>query len=198
MKRQFLNKFTVTATVVVVFATVAAVSLYISNRDPVEASTSAANSDLPQKTPGTPMFSFDVAKASDWRQGPTDKVSMALFGEARADKTSACFTSVQYKTGTVDADAELQKQQRDYNVTGGSMALLGSVTSTLQTVGGEKSYDLRQYAVESSDDLKVMGGLEIGYLQLGNGYIKVDGHCEAAEELNSTIPALKAIRFTES
>lgn len=139
------------------------------------------------------LFSF--TGATGWRQGPSNETSMALFGKARADGTSACFVSAEYKPGKVDVDAALQKQQDSYKTTGGTMTQTATVTNVLQTNEGEKQYELRQYTVDGGSE-KAMGGLELGYLQLKDGYVKVDGHCEAVEELAITIPALQAYKLS--
>jgi len=138
------------------------------------------------------LFSF--TGATDWRQGPSNETSMALFGKARANSTSACFVSAEYKPGIVDIAAALQEQQDFFKVTGGTMTQIATVTNTLQTSDGEKQYELRQYTVDGGNE-KVMGGLELGYLQLKDGYIKLDGHCETVEELVTTIPALQAYKL---
>lgn len=41
---------------------------------------------------------------------------------------------------------------------------------------------------------KVMGGLMLGYLQLDDGYVKLDAHCETAEELPTALPAMRAYK----
>ena len=43
-----------------------------------------------------------------------------------------------------------------------------------------------------------MQGFELGYLQLSGSYIKIEGHCDTADELPSTLPALQAIKFDET
>lgn len=193
MKRHFHNKFTVTVTIFVVAAMVAIISLYISQKAPVEASTAAVNTELPQKTPGTPLFSFDASKVSAWRQGPTDKVSMAAFHD-----TNDCFVSVQYKPGEVDAATEIQKKQdvlrsSGYASTPGSVLALG-----LEAGAGMQQYQLRQFSVTSAPGSnKVKGGQEFGYVQLTDGYVKVEGWCDEPAQLPSTISVLQAISFKE-
>ncbi len=117
---------------------------------------------------------------------------MALFHTIR----DSCFTSVQHKTGTVDAAAELQKTaasltSQGYTVTPGS-----TQTLTIQTNTGPRQYELQQSSVMTPAGAnKLLGGQEFGYLQLSNGYLKIMGYCETADELPATIPALQAIKF---
>jgi len=43
---------------------------------------------------------------------------------------------------------------------------------------------------------KVLGGQEFGYLKLSDkDYLFIEGHCETADQLAATIPALQAITF---
>jgi hypothetical protein len=139
---------------------------------------------------------FSFTGSTDWRKGPSNDTSMALFGKTRTDGTSACFTSIEYKTGTIDVQAELQKVISDFNKSGGTMTEMATVPAVLRTTNGDEQYNLHQFnAVSASKDNKVMSGVEVGYVQLDGGYVKVSGNCETFDELPSTIPALQAYKF---
>jgi hypothetical protein len=148
------------------------------------------NTDISTKS----LFSF--TGAPDWRQGPTSQTSMALFGKERQDGTSACFTSIELKRGKVDLNAELLKRQDNLKKTGGSMTQTSASNSSLTTSSGAKQYELRQYSIDGGSGSKdAMKGLELGYVQLDSDYIEISGHCETAEGLATTIPALQAYRL---
>jgi hypothetical protein len=160
------------------------------------------NHSLDDLEPETPtenrvVSMFEFTGVTGWRQGPHNETSMALFGTAREDGTSACFVSTEYKSGDVDIEAELRKQQQDFVKMGGSMSETAIVSSTLQTNDGERQYELHQYKASGGSDEKLMGGLELGYVQVKNGYVKVEGHCETAEGLSTTIPALQAYKLLQ-
>jgi hypothetical protein len=137
---------------------------------------------------------FSFTGTPGWWQGATNRASMALFHNAED-----CFTSVEYKTGIVDVAAELQKTQTILT-NGGYTVMPGNIqTLALQTSAGSKQYPLHQYTVTGTGSAgKVEGGEEYGYLQLPNGYVKIEGDCDSPEELAATIPALQAVKFDES
>jgi hypothetical protein len=157
-------------------------------------SKQAANTDISHKI--TPMFSF--SGASNWRQGPTNETSMALFSKARPDGTSACFTSAEFKHGVVNANTEIEKLQNDLGTTGGNISLLSTTPGVLHTKNGDKSYELHQYKIEGGSGSKdAMQGLELGYVQLQDGYVKLAGHCETTDDLADVTPALQAYRLNK-
>jgi hypothetical protein len=134
---------------------------------------------------------FSTTGAPGWWQGATRETDMALFA---SDHT--CFTSVQYYSGTIDSAAEIQKLQTSMSSTGGGSTPSATLPMTLQTAAGQKQYDLHQYTLTSGDSSEqLMRGIELGYIQLAGSYIKVEGHCNTPEQLQSTIPALQSVRF---
>lgn len=143
---------------------------------------------------GTPAKSvksqFSFGGAEGWRQGPSNKTSMAFFN------SNGCFTSVENKTGTLDIAAEQQKNQTTLTGAGYTVTPAGTQTLTMQTSAGPKQYELQQSSVTTpAGTTPVEGGQEFGYLQLADGYIKIMGYCDTADELPVTIPALQAVRF---
>ena len=133
---------------------------------------------------------FSFAGTSGWWQGATNKTSMALF-----HNSDGCFTSVQYSTGTVDATAELQKFSVSQAGYGGSSTPGAVLPVALQTNTGSQQYQLHQYTLTGASGEKLMTGLELGYLQLTGGYVKVEGHCDTPDQLPATIPALRSVKF---
>lgn len=128
-------KLSLVALLIAVIAIFAAVSVWHrSNSYP------ATKNEVQSTGEPVPLFSF--ARTSDWREGPSNETSLALFGKQRKDGTSACFTSAEYKSGTVDVNAALQKQEGVYAAIGNTMTLVTTITNTLQTSSGEKQYDL--------------------------------------------------------
>lgn len=154
----------------------------------------AKNGSVSTQVKAKSLFSFTGTPG--WRQGPSNETSMALFGAERKDSTSSCFTSMEYKTGNIDAGAALEKQQADLQATGNVVKRIKTTTATLSTNSGKKQYQLQQYDIASKGE-KLMGGLALGYLQLKDGYVKIDSHCNTAEELETTIPALQAYRLNK-
>jgi hypothetical protein len=164
-------------------------TLIVTNRNKTDAAASV------KPAVGAAVTSqFAFTGSTGWWQGATNKTSMAVFQD-----THSCFVSAEYKTGTIDAAAELQKIQsslagQGYTVTPGS-----TQTLTLQTAASQQHYELHQSAVTTpTGSSKVEGGQEFGYVQLSVGYIKIMGYCDTADELPATIPALQAIKFNET
>ncbi|HSX05685.1 MAG TPA: hypothetical protein VLF69_04410 [Candidatus Saccharimonadales bacterium] len=145
----------------------------------------------PAAAAGAPRFSF--RGTSGWWQGGTNKTSMALF-----PRTKDCFTSVEQKPGKIDAAAVLQKGEAMLRSEGYTVAASNVVTIILQTNTGQQPYELHQYGVTGIGSAgRLYGAQEFGYLQLTNGYIKIEGYCDTVDELPTTIPALQAITFNE-
>jgi len=180
-----LNRYTSGILVFLFVATVSAiVAIQPSRTDTKPAITPAVGAAAPSQ--------FSFSGTPNWWQGATSKSDMALFHTIR----DSCFISVQHKTGTVDAAAELQKSSASLTSQGYTLTPGSTQTLTLQTNTGPKQYELQQSSVTTPVGAsKVLGGKELGYLQLSNGYIMIMGNCETAEQLSATIPALQAIKF---
>lgn len=155
------------------------------------ATTEATASTGPTSTePAESRFSF--TGTDGWRQGPTNGTSMALFQNGQG-----CFASVEYKKGMVDVAAEREKQQSNDAKVGVTSTQIGSLAVTLQSDDGQKQYQLHQYSASGEvAGQKIKGGQAFGYLQLTDGYLEVEAHCDTADQLPSTIPALRAIKLT--
>lgn len=134
---------------------------------------------------------FSFSGTEGWHKGPSNKTSMALFSD-----DSSCFTSVEYKIGTTDIDAKLQKQHDDLAASGATMTPTASLTVSMQAGKNQQDYELYQYSLSGGSG-KLMGGLELGYIQLPEGYIEVQGHCSTANLLPITIAALQASSFNK-
>lgn len=183
-----LNRYTVGVLAILIIAVVTCSAVALEHN-----TTEAAPSVRPATVALKSQFSF--TGTSGWWQGATNNTSMALFHNAED-----CFTSVEYKAGTVDVAAELQKTQtlltsEGYTVTPGNIQTL----SLQMGAGGKPQYQLHQYAVTGARSAgRVEGGQEYGYLQLPNGYVKIEGNCDNSQELAATVPALQAVKFDES
>lgn len=184
--RAVLNRYAISLFVLLVVF-IAVITLVWARRDSTEALPAAAKPATSAKS----QFSF--SGTSGWHQGPTNGTSMALFSNDHS-----CFASIEHKTGAVDIAAELQKNQDNISVIGGTSMPGAVLTATLQVGAGKQQYDLHQYSESgASGGKKLMGGLQLGYIQLLDGYLKIEGHCNTADELPTTIPALQAIKFTD-
>jgi hypothetical protein len=186
-KRIRLGFYTISTTLLV--AAIASV-LVVTQHGRTEA---APSPKPPRKMAAPSPFSF--IGTTGWWQGATNKTSMALF-----QNSQNCFISVQYNnTGAIAAsEAKQQKNQADltnngYTITPGPTEMI-----TLQTNTGSQQYGLHQSSVVTPLGAdQVEGGQEFGYLQGSKGYVFIEGYCNTAGELPSTIPALQAIKFNE-
>src|SRR5690606_34172255 len=111
--------------------------------------------------------------------------------KARADGTTACFTSIEYYEGLVDVEARIAEGEATLAWGGNTVTPLGTQEMSLRTLDGDKIYQLHQYKIDSSG-MPIKGGHSIGYLQLNGGYIKIYANCDTADDLPSAIPALQA------
>ncbi len=151
------------------------------------------------QTPAPLASMFDFTGSGGWRQGPSNESSMALFSPAASDGTSACFTSIEYYGGEIDINAEIEKDEQQIKAGGNSITPLGIQSMIIRTPAGEQQYELHQLKITSSGSASsIMGGHEIGFVQLQKGYLKIYGNCNTAEQLPSTIPALKAYKLNKT
>ncbi|MGB3008968.1 MAG: hypothetical protein WBB33_01260 [Candidatus Saccharimonadales bacterium] len=137
------------------------------------------------------MFSF--TGADGWKQGPSNTTSMALFYD------HSCFVSVEYKLGTVNEQAELQKVKADLSAIGYTAKPLADTQATIRNGDVDTPYSLHQFVVTGTEKTpQVKEGQEFGYLQLENGYVISKGYCDTTSQLPLTIPVLKSIKLTLS
>ena len=184
-KHSILNRYTIGILLLLVAAAISALVVTKHNR------TDAAPSLKPGIGAAVPS-QFSFAGTIGWWQGATNKTSMALFHNG-----DSCFTSVQHINGTADIAAELQKLQVSQAGEGGTATPGAVLAATLQTKSGPEQYELHQYTL-TNPGMDILHGLELGYLQLPGSYVKIEGHCDTADELSATIPALQAITFDEA
>lgn len=185
-KHFILNRYGAGILLFLVIAAVSAVVITKYNHtDAAPSSKSGVGAAVPSQ--------FSFMGTAGWWQGATNKTSMALFHNPHD-----CFTSIEHKMGIVDAAAELQKTQASLTNDGYMVTPGGVQTLTIQTKTGPQQYELHQSSVATSAGAQPLeGGQEFGYLQLSNGYLKVMGYCDTADELPATLPALQAIKFTD-
>lgn len=183
-ERRAVNRYTIVISLVFVMA-IAAATVLILKHSLVEAAT-------PKPPVGAAVPSkFSFAGVDGWWQGATNHTSMAVF-----HRTDGCFVSGEYKSGTVNAVAEIQKSNATLSSQGYTILPIATKTLMIQTSDGPQKYDLEQFSVASpSGGSKVMGGQEFGYLQLSDGYLYIMGYCDTPEQLPATIPALNAMTF---
>ncbi|MEO6761606.1 MAG: hypothetical protein ABI220_04505 [Candidatus Saccharimonadales bacterium] len=188
---KIINCYTLSGLAILVIAAVLFTVFTMKHSTTNAALTPKTNSQLAQKTPGNPQFSFDSTGVTGWKQGPRDKISMALFYHP-----TDCFISVEHKSGTVDVAAALSKLETGWTGSGNAASEVGTPKVTLQTNSGQQQYDLHQYSITGPEGAsKLYSGEEFGYIQLDNGYIKIEGYCKPGDQLPATIPALEAIKF---
>lgn len=166
--------FIIAVVIAVLVITGAAFAWYSSTRTAAPPKTVATN----------PEFSFTGAPG--WRKGQTDDTSMALTSD---DKK--CSASIVHRQGTVDIDAALKKQEENYS----NIAPLANQQLALQTdSSNQPQYVLHQFKITNND--KTVSGLELGYVQLSDGYVEIQAKCATTAQLQTTIPALQAYKYS--
>jgi hypothetical protein len=136
----------------------------------------------------TPLFSFDASKAPDWKQGPGNNTSMALF-----TKTQGCFASVEVKKGTADEPQALSKVTAGFTEQGYGVKALSPITTAFSVSNDPAgiSYVLHPYALTGVGQ----GGYKtqaFGYVTLPNRYISVQAYCSDDTTLPQITDALSA------
>ena len=190
MKRVFThkvaNQFTITAfTILMVIVALHFVNTFNTKLDASSPATSTVN------TPSQSVSSrFSFNGAPNWRKGPSNATSMALF------HSNGCFTSLEYKTGVVNPATALEKIRSDLVSMDYTVSPATTATTTLKSDGRDLQFQLNQYSVTGTGSGgKAKGGQEFGYLQLTDGYIEVKGFCDTADQLPTSIEALQEVEY---
>lgn len=158
--------------------------------------TKAVPSSKPHVAKAVSQFSFVATQG--WWQGATNTTSMAVFSD-----TGNCFVSAEHKTGSIGTQ-RVKQQKIDASLASAGHVITPLPTQTLSitTNTGVRQYRLEQASVAnpvgatSQNGSKVEGGQEFGYVPLSdNDYLVIKGYCDTSDQLASTLPALRAIRF---
>jgi len=156
------------------------------------AATDNKKTDKPAaKQPSASQFSFDGAAAPEWRKGPSNATSMALFWNS-----GDCFVAVESKAGTADVLTELDKVQSGLRADGYTVNTIASPTVTMQTTNGTLPFTLYQYAALGAGGQDApYQGQALSYVPTEQGHIKVIGYCDDPVNMPATVTALEAITF---
>lgn len=157
--------------------------------------TSAESSETQHSIrPEQSVFSFDAAKAPGWRQGPSNKTSMALFSNDQS-----CFVSIEQKSGAVDAVAESEKTQTNLSHDGYAVSRVDSAHPVITVNSNAVSFELTQYSVSGSGNAgQLYGGQGLGYLTVGDEYLKAQVNCNNTDQLKSAVVALSAFSYKDN
>lgn len=152
---------------------------------------------IAQKKSDAPSSMFEFTGAEGWRKGPNNATSMVLFNSNNPAEKSPCFTSAEYRRGTIDIDAEINKDRQILIDDGYDVTPLDTEVLRIMTSAGPKEYELHQSKIASPEGLsKIQEGKAIGYLPLQEGYLKTYSICEKSEDLPRTFTALEAIKLS--
>jgi hypothetical protein len=136
------------------------------------------------------QFSFDAKAAPEWRQGPANKMSMALFYE-KGD----CFVSFENKTVPADEVTSLEQIKSGMVANGYTVADLGSHSLTLKQPGTGTSYVLHQYSATGGDSNGLYKNQEYAFVSMAKGHVFIQGYCDNPDDLPDTLTALSAVTF---
>lgn len=149
----------------------------------------------PQTYPSN--FSLKAASSLDWSvtAGLPSEPGNANFFQA-ANKNGTCLITIFHRKGAINVATKVKQNEASFVKDGYSIKQVDTKTLTLKTATGPRQYELHQYHV-TGDGIgwKMNPGQEFGYIPLSKGYLDVRGYCDSVEQLQATIPALRAIKF---
>lgn len=190
MKSIFTHKVVKWFSIAALAILIVILALYFINTFNTKPDTSSPATSTVNTPSQTDSSRFSFSGAPNWRKGPSNATSMALF------HTNGCFTSLEYKTGVVNPVTALEKIQADLVSMNYTVSPGGTVTTSLKTDGQDLQFQLNQYSVTGKGSGgEVKGGQEFGYLQLTKGYIEVKGFCDTADLLSTSAEALQAVEY---
>lgn len=145
-----------------------------------------------------------VAKSAgnNYRGEPIDKLPVADLtvhhGErgSQSNPEDSCFVAFSYYDYPLAGLDAAYVEYEDRKKAEGELTALESSKQTLTTFEGDETYELRHYdlSIEGED---VLSGYQVGFIEMSEGYVRVEGVCRAAENLEVTKPILEAITLHE-
>jgi hypothetical protein len=174
--------------------------------------SSVKTQDTSQTNTQQAAFSFDAAKAPTWHsagnnwpsgedasQGsnePLPIVNMNI-SSGTSQKPGTCFAMFFYKAGKANETVAINDLKMNSIKGLSNIAFDETGVSPLEiaTSEGAKKYHLHQFAFSGAGSASMAKGVQRGYVQLKAGYIEIQGICEQADQLQSTVPAIQAVGF---
>lgn len=157
----------------------------------------------------TAFFSFDAAAAPGWYQSKLDtstregRRSLLLFDRDMSSPTKesnleSCHVSAFMNVGYVDIQGKLAAITNSPDA-GYEIVSLGVQPLSLQLPSGIRTYELHTFnMIAPAGASPIKAGNSFGYVQTGDYYVEVQAVCDTPEQLESTLPALQAIRFDDT
>lgn len=165
------------------------------------------------------VFSFNTKTALDWWAGdnfdsratvtndyqgstPIEKLPVAgrviNQGGSKDHPANGCFVMYSYYDYAADTVA-LQKEREEGMTAKSSLTMehYGTHSMAIDTPEGVKTYQLSQYGISGPGSETMMRGVELGYVNLSNGYITIEGDCQEPNMLDTTIEAIQSIALTK-
>ena len=121
-------------------------------------------------------------------------------GQLQRDTADGCNIHLSYMKHSINPDMALAdevKQQTSFN-DGTAMREVGVKTVQIDTPEGTKQYQLHEYDVTHGTDTTYKRGDALGFVSLTDGHVEVQIVCNAASQLDETLPVLSATRLLAS
>lgn len=159
--------------------------------------------------PRPAIFSFDAAAAPGWYQSKLDtstvegRRSLLVFDHdpsspAKKSDLQSCHVSAFLSVGSVSIQEKLAEITAS-DGSGRSVVSLGTRALALQLPSSPRTYELHMYTmVVPAGASPIKAGNAFGYVQTEDYYVELQAVCDTPEQLESTIPALQAIRFDDT
>lgn len=209
LRKNKISVLVVTVGLLVVASVTGGVLFYGKNK--ALADTKASNTDKP-------TFMFDETKAPGWWSGgnnwpdikdytggqvtETDlPVASISVGQGESGSMGDCFVDYYLQKQTLSDVAAAVSEMEKRSVDGGdniTLSPLGVQAIKIETLDGVKTYQLHQYEVTGAGNTKRAKGVQFGYMPLKSGRIEVRSYCNEADQLDETLPAIKAVRLVSS
>lgn len=173
----------------------------------------------PSENPSKPSFVLDSAKTPGWWTSGNNWSNANEFTDTYTiDKTlpvvsisihqgrnkqdiinGHCFVMYSYFDHTVDPKVELEKKKNSmvHGKDAISIKEVGVKSIKMHTSEGVKEYQFHEHELSSEDNEEFMRGMAVGYVLLKSGYIDIQSVCEKADQLDETLPILKAVSLAK-
>lgn len=166
-----------------------------------------------------PEFSFNAQQAPGWWGGTNGNTQASVTedyaGDTPREKLAVAYTTILHGEGEGKSapdncflmysyyDYHPESLSGEYEAYEKAKIAFGDTTLTrvstsqqrITTFEGERSYELRQYEFGGESVKDSLKGYETGFVEMDNGYIRIEGVCATANALSETLAVLPSIQL---
>lgn len=170
-----------------------------------------------------PRFVFNQQLANEWWSGgntnsrelwvkddgqgpstPVDKLPIAgmnvLHGSAGSPAPDKCFlmySYYDYRLNSLAAAYTDYENRKVFDKTTDNFKHIDTKSVEISTFEGVKRIRVRQYDFSSESNQHILHGYQIGFTEMKDGYMRLEGVCKSSDDLDKSIEAAQSVRLVK-